>query len=972
MPNEIITNDNEIKEYLSDNKFSLASLNAQSLRKNISSLRQIMKNLQTDFIAISETYKPTISYCSIQNYHPIVIKTRPQKRGGGVGLYIKDNYQYQINLEISQLELKACEVVAVNITNPKMTIISIYKPPNSNINTFLDELKKILNKTTQKTILCGDININLNNNNNITQRYLDTLQEYRLEQKVVSPTRITPTTATLIDHICTDLIDLNAIVTHHSISDHQIVLAKWGKKTITSPKESPSKQKEKLHYAKSLENIKKTNWNDNENTKDVNEQTNLFITKLKNCLVYETAKPKRKTPIEPWYNQNLIIEKQKVDKQRKKFLKIRNNEDSKKLAYDTYNELKKEYKRNLLQSKKDYFRKKLLNSGKDSKKIWATINECLHRKQSSKPIKSVICENKDLTNSNEIAQAFNNHFNNQILSILPNAEGDFRVFQSETIKQVNTLELQQITIEDTKHIISELKSKNSSGHDKIPSKLIKMASNYIAQPITTIINTSIETSIFPDLLKTAKITPTHKKNDNQITNFRPISQLPGLSKIIEKEVKYQLEENQTNIENKNQFGFKKRHNTLHPILILRHYLEQNKQKGEKSIVIFLDFKSAFDTIDVPNILIPKLIHYGATEKTAKWFDSFYSDRYAYTIWNDEKSQTIKNHKLGVVQGSNLGAILFNCFTDDMQFASNFKTLQFADDTILIISNKNLKTLFEQANKELKKIQKYIAANRLILNKTKTNYMLFQPNNRNNKQETGQHLYYENTILERVNETKYLGIIIDNKLNFNKHYEYIKEKVVKGINALIVARYHLNYKSKLLIYNSLIKSYLDYNTIIWLDKLNSKQTTTLEKLQKRAIRLIFNTRKTTHTNKLFLLSNITKIKFLYTTEAIKFCYKYQNDLMPEAINEIIRYQPHNWHTRNKNSIPLNPKNKKGSAIYNIIKCWNSANKEVKTTEKYQNLKTILKKVYSENTPCQQRNCFNCSTDTNRNYEAYMNA
>ena len=113
----------------------------------------------------------------------------------------------------------------------------------------------------------------------------------------------------------------------------------------------------------------------------------------------------------------------------------------------------------MLQSKKDYFRKKLLNSGKDSKKIWSTINECLHRKQSSKTIKSVICGNKDLTNSNEIAQAFNNHFNNQILSILPNAEGDFRVFQSETIKQVNTLELQQITIEDTKHIISELKSK---------------------------------------------------------------------------------------------------------------------------------------------------------------------------------------------------------------------------------------------------------------------------------------------------------------------------------------------------------------------------------------------------------------------------------------------------------------------------------------------------------------------------------
>ena len=197
----------------------------------------------------------------------------------------------------------------------------------------------------------------------------------------------------------------------------------------------------------------------------------------------------------------------------------------------------------------------------------------------------------------------------------------------------------------------------------------------------------------------------------------------------------------------------------------------------------------------------------------------------------------------------------------------------------------------------------------------------------------------------------------------------------GVNALKLSRNVLNYKCKILLYNGLVKSRLDYCAISWADKLTAGQLNRLEVLQKAAVRLIFSAAPRCHSSKLFALANIVNVKDLFNNLAILFMKKYQNRQLPDVFdNHLGRIAlPDEVRSNYQYTMKIPKQHKKGHLFYAVITAWNSSSPEIREPAKIAQTKRLLKKISlqkMEANVCTTKKCFNCSLDQHRDYTKYM--
>ena len=232
-----------------------------------------------------------------------------------------------------------------------------------------------------------------------------------------------------------------------------------------------------------------------------------------------------------------------------------------------------------------------------------------------------------------------------------------------------------------------MKSKNSSGKDEISNKLLKSIKGEISKPLTIIINECLETGIFPDALKVAKVKPLYKKGDNCcFNNYRPISLLPTISKIFERVMFTQLYSyfNNNNLLSEQQYGFRSQHSTELACVKLVDYIirEMDNIKDIKiPAAIFLDLSKAFDTLNF-DILLHKLKYYGVDGTSLALIKSYLTNRYQYVPFENSDSELLEI-VTGIPQGSILGPLFFSVFINDLVNSSNkFQFLMYADDTTI--------------------------------------------------------------------------------------------------------------------------------------------------------------------------------------------------------------------------------------------------------------------------------------------------
>ena len=240
--------------------------------------------------------------------------------------------------------------------------------------------------------------------------------------------------------------------------------------------------------------------------------------------------------------------------------------------------------------------------------------------------------------------------------------------------------------------------------------------------------------------------------------------------------------------------------------------------------------------------------------------------------------TLRLLEIGVPQGSILGPLLFILFINDLPKITNFNVKLFADDTFLSLASNDLKTLQNKTNAELKKINRWFSANKLTLNITKSKYMIIKRNNKKNFLDFS--LKFNGKKMEECNSYKYLGVHLDDKLNWKKHIKYLCEKLSKMCGLFAKLRHCCNIYLLKTIYHALVESHLQYCNMIW-GNADRRILEPYVKLQNKLIRIICFIAKDDNIDIEQFYKNVGVLKLVQLNKltTAKFMYKYKNCLLP---------------------------------------------------------------------------------------------
>ena len=417
-------------------------------------------------------------------------------------------------------------------------------------------------------------------------------------------------------------------------------------------------------------------------------------------------------------------------------------------------------------------------------------------------------------------------------------------------------------------------------------------------------NQILNTGIIPDKFKIAKVIPIYKKDDPSLfTNYRPISLLPGISKIIEKIVFNQLSVyfKDSKLFTEHQYGFRKEHSTEHAVLELIDRITKTMDNDEIPINIYLDLSKAFDTLE-HNIIIGKLRHYGVEGVSLSLFQNYLTNRKQYVEYNNAKSDTL-NINTGVPQGSILGPLLFIIYINDFSQASKlFNFIAYADDTTLTSTlscfghNATVGDRERKINAELGKIDEWLKINKLSLNIKKTKFMIFAMPT---KKYQVPLIQLNDVVIERVSNFNFLGVTLDEQLNWKKHIDKMSIKCSKTVGILNKLKLILPINIKILLYNTLLIPHINYCLMAWGFNCNRLYT-----LQKKAIRIISQSKYNAHTSPLFKKLKLLKLQDLLKLQQLKFYYKYTHKRLPTYLQKLPLYprtDTHHHYTRNCSQI-----------------------------------------------------------------------
>lgn len=955
-----------------DDNFSILNVNIRSLSKNFDKLRECMKSVDHDFsiIAVSETHlkqKPH-EYFDIPGYK-IEYMNRTGRDKGGVCMYISNKLKYKLRTDLCKANsnFESCFVEIENNNQKNIIAGTIYRA-HTPIDNFVTDIDPIFQKIiAEKKInyVMGDFNIDLlkDDIHRPTHDYLDLIYSYSLIPTIFKPTRITETSATIIDNILTNNENtVNSAILVTDISDHlpTIITTDFKMKSkVTKHNYFYKRMHSNSNIEKLKESLSKVNWqstlDNNDANDDYNKFTKTFTDIYDECIpLKKCTRNNRKEPRSPWITKCLLNSIRKKNKLYKEYLSCPNENRMQK--FKTY--------RNKLHSlirkaKRQYFFNKFEHSKNNMRQTWKTINHIIGRGKNKTPQSKFKTDNgENILNPQEISNEFNNFFVNigpKLASNISNIGKDYHDYLHNPLQ--SSMFMKPIVEIEVNKIIDKFNQNKSSGHDNIGNFIVKRVASEIVKPLTMIFNLSISTGVVPDNLKIAKVVPIYKKGDAELlSNYRPVSVLPCFSKILERLVFNRCMSyiDKQNILNEKQFGFRKNHSTYMAIIELVDKINNAVEKNETTMGIFLDLSKAFDTID-HNILLYKLDYYGFRGIVHNWFENYLSNRKQFVYYNSSKSD-LKNIVCGVPQGSILGPLLFILYINDIVNTSEMlEFVLFADDTTILYSHVDIVSQTHLINKELLEVSNWFRANKLSVNAPKTNCMVLgtphmtskyanESNTMNNDLQTVK-IVLDNTELERVNKTKFLGVLIDENLTWKHHIDGISKTISRNIG--IINKLKLFVPERVLhsLYCTLILPYVNYGILIW-GNTSKMYLDKVLKLQKWAIRTISNSHYRSHTGPLFSRFNILNVFDTFRLELGVFMYKYNTNKLPICFDGyfVKRTDIHDYHTRNANDYCLT-KNRKVFSDQSVRTfgpiLWNSLHQNMKLSKSIKHFRNQFK-------------------------------
>lgn len=869
---------------LSVTSLNILYLNIRSCRNKLDCLESFIHSLNQSIhvIVLSETWLYSWEIFNIHNYRSYHC-TRDSDRGGGVSIFVRQDVSSQMILSTHR---DVNDFVVVDLINEKIKIMGVYNPGRNQLE-FLNELENVLHDYP-KTIVLGDFNINmLDTQQRLVSDYTITVEGsgFLFINPISSDyaTRVSNSISTLIDHAFTDIseysYDFRMMDSEPHVSDHRTILlsVNCNLRTVRNRKTKTvisynriTPESLALENATSFDELMNSISSQiQQNTREINVNVN-------------------KSPRKPYITNEILS---MIDIKNRLYRNSRR--DSRYTA--EYIQYRNNLNNHIKWTKKNYYNSKLGENTHNPKQFWNTLNEIIYNNSNQQSHSYAIdCPTGRVTDERQLCEMFNEYFINSVETIITHRPPSVFV-QTDVVGQ--SFNFSTVTENDVLRAFDNINVNASTGNDGVPNKFLKNFKHMLVPKYTEMFNHCIIANQFPSSLKTAKVIPLYKAGSkSDICNYRPISVLNSASKPFERLLHDQIRVflDQHNVINQNQFGFIPKSNTLTASINFVCKIIDGLDRSEKVAAMFIDFKKAFDCVD-HKILLHKLTKIGFSPEAQNLMESYLTNRCQVVKINNSVGQP-RYIKYGVPQGSILGPLLFIIFINDI-FALPLKGyLQlYADDATLYYEAGNEAILVSNMEHDIKLINQWCKQNCLALNVDKTLVMTFSLRG----QSPIIRVVCDNTYLKQVEQTKFLGLIIDSNIKWTSHIINVENKLKTMTFALKKLRPLVTEDTAWKVYFAFVHPHIMYMNCIW-GSTSNVHLLKLSRLQNGIIKIIKKLPRLTRSSDLYnekvlALNNLNKFEIMI------YLYKVQHGLIKCNIPLIRVSTVHTQRTRQQNNI-----------------------------------------------------------------------